>query len=452
MKVLIVNGNDRERQIYSIYLDNLIDGLSIAEAYSCNMAKEVLANFGSEISLIIYTNNTNDCGLYPFIKDHYPNIPFVFLSPDLPEEISELSGFKTHNPKNDSIITPVPPNDFKLAVIKILKPLLVNKSLSAFQRVKLIHFLRFNRVLCDVFLKLSDQKYVKVFKENCKYTKEEIDKLRSKDVDYLYIKNSDFERFQVTFNKMPFLIFDTSKMSEQDIIDAISMTNLMLNHIINSMGFSNDAITLAEKSVEQTIKLIEKNKSLTNLIFEMRNKKDYLYDHSYLTTIVCCEILRQMDWSDDRNVDQLCMASLLHDITLTNSDLALVLDQNDPELKKFSKEDIKNYIEHPTKICTMLEKIDFVPTEVINIIHQHHEAPQGGGFPERIRAMKLPVLSCTFILAHTYVKKIYRSNFDYQKNNEIVFELKKDYDVGNFKPLLDAFIKFHQENRHLKSA
>ncbi|MBF0298221.1 MAG: HD domain-containing protein [Oligoflexia bacterium] len=443
MKVLFVNANDRERQIYSIYLDNLLEGLQVIEVISCKIAIEKLSMCIGKIDLVIYTNNTGDDGLYTFVREKYPQIPFVLFSSDLPDMIEELSGFKYHNPRNDNILTPVAPNDFKIAIIKILRPLRVTNSLMAFQRVKLIYFMRYNRVLCDVFIKLSDQKYVKVIKENVNYTKDDIDKLRSKNVEYLYIRNSDFNKFQVTLNKMPFLIVDTEGMSDASILDTISMSNYMLNTIISDMGFTQEAIVLAEKSVKQMINLVDRNTHLSNLLYTIRNKKDYLYDHSYLTAIVCCEILKQMDWSDDRNIDHLCMAALLHDVVLTNSDLALVQDQNDPDLKKFSKSDIKNYFEHPIIISNMLEKIEFIPTEVINIIRQHHEEPKGEGFPEKIHAMHLPVLSCTFILAHNYVKRIYKNDFDYQRNNEVIFDIKKRYNLGNFKGLIEAFAKFH---------
>ena len=100
--------------------------------------------------------------------------------------------------------------------------------------------------------------------------------------------------------------------------------------IIMDIGITDDVVEIADKSVNRIIDLAEKSTGISHLLYKIRNKKDYIYDHSYLASFVCCHMLKQMHWTTNNKIDYLCMASLFHDILLDDPNLAMVENQNDP--------------------------------------------------------------------------------------------------------------------------
>ena len=57
-------------------------------------------------------------------------------------------------------------------------------------------------------------------------------------------------------------------------------------------------------------------------------------------------------------------------------------------------------------ICDHLKYILEIPPDVSVIIEQHHERPDGNGFPNGINFKRISVFSSIFIVAHDFVKYV----------------------------------------------
>jgi HD-GYP domain-containing protein (c-di-GMP phosphodiesterase class II) len=456
MRVLFANDNDKERQIYAVYIDNILTDVEVVEAFSSDQAINHIEK-NPKFDLILASSSMIDGpgpNLYAYIREQMLSVPFVLFSSDLPETLKGLEGFRSHNPHNSNILLPLSPAQFKENILKILKPSrFTAEAVAAFQKVKLMHFWRFNKVLCNIYIRLSDHKYVKIIKENETYTKNELKRLHDKGFEYLYIRNDDFEKFNVGFLKTPFLIMTTEKMTPDEISDALSMTHTMMQNLIVNLGFTREVIELAEKSIREILNLIKREEAvdLNNIFQKMRQDNNYIYDHSYLLCIVCCDILKHMRWNTTEEIiklcwQKLCMASLFHDITVTNPDLAVIEQASDERLKLFSHEEVTRYLGHPNEIGELLKKNDYIPQEVEVIVRQHHENIEGTGFPSKLHHLRLNQLSCIFIIAHDYVSNLYKIEFDQNsaKHNELITRLSDKYSIGNFKGPIESFCKAHQ--------
>src|SRR5690606_2123329 len=151
------------------------------------------------------------------------SVPFLLFAQNEPDVFKEMAGFKSHHSKNTHIPWPCSPAEFREHISRALYPdRFGGEPVAAFQKVRIIIFYRFNQVLCQVFLKLSDRKYVRVFNSNVKYTKKDLDHLREKGVTHLFIRNDDFHIFQNAFNRRPFLTSDGSVL--EDPHEAMALT------------------------------------------------------------------------------------------------------------------------------------------------------------------------------------------------------------------------------------
>ncbi|MBT3585628.1 MAG: HD domain-containing protein [Halobacteriovoraceae bacterium] len=450
MKIIYIDADDHRRNLHTIYLENIIDEVKVYEFFSCEQAIDFLKDqhIRNEISfdLAICGNNMKDGDagyFYTFLKISCENIPFLFFSESSPQMIDGLEGFETHSSKNDHLLYPISPADFREKILSILFPNRFTMApMQAFQKVRLLNFYRFNKVLCNVYIQLSARKYVKVINLNQIYHKKELDDLKEKNVEFLYIRNDDFENFRVTISQTPFLIMEAEKLSKDEISEALSATHTMMGQLIQKLGFSPDIIEVTEKSVHEIMKLADTHVAFSELLTKMRSRMDYLYDHSYLTAIVCCDILRKMKWATDEKISALCMASLFHDITLQDPDLAMIQNLDDLKLTKYDEKTRRQFERHPYEVADLLLDVDFVTPEVLDVVRQHHESIEGNGFPNKLRSSRLSRMVCTFIIAHEYVNEFYQVNFDELKQPQILKALDEKYgDSDNFKAPMQALLK-----------
>jgi len=439
MRILYLDKNDGQRHVYTVYLENIIEEIEIVESISTSSAIEKVTH-DSNFDFIMASNSNNESigDLYTYIREHCPHIPFILLSPDIPEFIPNLTGLKTHNRKNGHIQLPISPAEFRENILKLMSPSYGLQAVPAFQKVRILHFFRYNKVLCNIYLKLSDRKYIKVINANQTYSKDDLEKFRQKDIEYLFIRNDDFNKFQVSLTKAPFLSQDMHNLDAGQLDEILRIGHTMLQELVLNLGVSTEAIQVAEKSVNEIIELSNKQEALDQFLQMMKNRMDYVYDHSFLVATMCCEILRHMHWNTEDKIKKLVMAALFHDITITNPDLAMIQNKNDPHLKDFSSQEVKEYLQHPLTTSILLNGADFVSPEVETIVLQHHETIEGDGFPNGLHHSRISPLSAIFIIAHDFVVKIIQKDFDKSSIDTIIRQLCLRYTEGSFKAPCNA--------------
>ncbi len=447
MKVLFACNNDHERQLYRIYLENTLHDIEITECSTTDDAIQNIKTRNYNAALISESITGGTPGtVFRSLKKDSPGTIFILFGKSSDKNYPELDGYKSINENNATIKMPLSPKDFQDQVLKAISPSRSSlERVPAFQRVRLIHFYRFNKVLCNVYVKLSDRKYVKVLNTNSYYEKSQIDNYYHKGIEHFFISNNDFEKFQVSFTNQRFLEADASGMDPKDSFNAMSTTHMVLQDLITKVGFSDEAIKLAEKNINKVATMIKNNVQLSELFEKQLNDKNYLYDHGYLISVVACDIFNRLNWDTADNIQKLCSAAVLHDLTIQNPKLGTVEGMDDQKLQHFSKADIDNYLDHPDQMAKMLETIDSIPSEVIDIVRNHHETPKGDGL-YNVHPSRLSKICCTFIIAHHYVQKMYEYEFDHEKHNAIVKELAEMYNQYNFQTPMNGLMLPKRDN------
>lgn len=445
MRIFYVDDNDQQRQLYTVYLENILDNIEVFHEANTDLALMKMKKIPNIVLVLCANLKDGRVGdVYDYTRAHLGQTPFMLIGPENPDSVTALRGFRSHNDKNGNIQLPISPVQFRETILNTLCPSRFSMAvIPAFKKVRLMHFYRFNKVHCNVYIKLSDRKYVKVINQNTVYSRADLDKLMEKDVEFLYIRNDDFDKFHVTFSKTPFLSNSNDGRSPEEVADILATTQAIMRKIIRNFGPTEEVIEMANKSVGEIMSLAENTDGLTELVDRMKKNMNYIYDHSYLVAIVCCDILKQMKWNSEEKVRELCMAALFHDITLSNPELAMIQDQSDIRLYHYTEEQIKEYLQHPFKAADILSKADFVTDEVIDIIRQHHENHEGQGFPNKLHPSRLSPLVCIFIMAHDFVSEIFKLDFDPNSKEGILERMLPKYKSGNFKQPMNAFLKGH---------
>ena len=191
------------------------------------------------------------------------------------------------------------------------------------------------------------------------------------------------------------------------------------------------------------MQIASENPDLQNVFNQFHKIERYGYaDHCTLQFIISSKLAFELNIADEATLRKLTFASLFHDMALTDylyeheAKYLKIIMQNEPNPPK----DVKDMISHPTRGAELCRKWDFCPAVVDTIIFQHHERPDGNGFPMGKRAHELHPLSCLSILSEDFVLYFMRY-FGEPDIGKFIATRKGLYSDGYFKICFDALIK-----------
>jgi response regulator RpfG family c-di-GMP phosphodiesterase len=144
-----------------------------------------------------------------------------------------------------------------------------------------------------------------------------------------------------------------------------------------------------------------------------------------------------MEWASDGTFQKLTMAAFMHDITLTNIELAECETLDDVKRKGFSDEEYKEFQAHPQKAAEQARQFSEVPPDVDVIIAQHHERPDGKGFPRKITSNYIAPLSCVFLVAHDMARLALKMGSAFDVKDYLAVNREK-YTHSQFKKIIAA--------------
>ncbi len=437
MRILMINSNDTEREIYRIYIENTLTEAILRESPNVAAAEIELDN-NPAYDAVLWFDKPSDmiAQFFHRLVTKSPATIFIVYGERSVASIPGLENFKSSNACNSFIPSSCSPKEFCLQLLRILSPSRSSlERVPAFQKVRLVNFYRFNHVLCPIYIQLSERKYVKVFNTHTTYLKADIDSYRNKGIEYFYIANSDFEKFKVTFTEQQFL----ERVEDgKESLDSIAATQILLKDLIKNIGISDSAIELANKNIESVKNFIAENPGLSGLFMRQNRRENYSYDHGHLVALVCCNIFHRLHWDTTDNIYKLCAAAVFHDLCLELDGFDAIAGNRDPKLSEFSADEVKHYLEHPEKMAKQLEKVNSISSDVIEIVRYHHEDGEGQGF-YRLPPSRLSTIAATFIVAHRYIHLMYQWEFNPKKNQLIIEQLRKEFSHPVFSNILMAF-------------
>jgi response regulator RpfG family c-di-GMP phosphodiesterase len=156
---------------------------------------------------------------------------------------------------------------------------------------------------------------------------------------------------------------------------------------------------------------------------------------SLLTSYTCGLIIEQFPWQSPIIKEKTSMAAFLCDINLTCDEFKAMEESSDQTYLS------KRVLNHPTTIAeTLKQRSSQLSHETITIISEHHERPDGSGYPGGLDHQRINLLSAVHIVARDFVSLLIEKKFDAAQKNEILAGLKRKYHQGNFKKATEAII------------
>jgi len=313
---------------------------------------------------------------------------------------------------------------------------------AAYMRIRVNYII--SRPICDqdIFLKISEEKYVKIFHKNTQLTPQDISKYLNKNLEFLYVKSDDFlklagqviDRFKkaITSQNRPKNIQVQSKIIEH--------STDMVSEMIHNLGISKEVVTLTQIALNESVNVIESDPGLYDLIYSIAKSGSYVYEHSLLISYISCAIAKGLEWDSHVTRVKLCLSAFLHDIALNDDEIAKAHDLNPRDTFSFSEKQQADA--HIGKALELLKSFKDVPQDVFAVIQNHHEEIDGSGYPRKMTHKNIPLLSGLFIFSHEVVNKLYSSGYDAGMLPQFMDELEERYNTSSYK----EFVKILRQN------
>ena len=213
---------------------------------------------------------------------------------------------------------------------------------------------------------------------------------------------------------------------------------VVMANAVQKLGFNEQVQDVAKKTSQLTLKLLGKNPNLSNILDKLKGDKGkYVTSHSLMLAEIASGLACRVGWNSPVTYLKLIMASYLHDLPFRDSRLAEAKDLPKVGDPGFTAAEIEIIRTHPTEAAKYFAQFRELPAEIDTLIIQHHERPDGTGYPNGLTHTQIHPLSCLFIMAHDLL--------DYQLENPGQATLAKfqevsagKYTVGHFKKLFTA--------------
>ncbi len=444
MKFLYIEPDEDIRDIYAMKLEADFS----AEIISASNEKEAHQLYQNEhgrpdlVVVLIDAGAASDYfqACYNFFNKNH-KIPFFIIHDG--ESLSKLKGiesFATDHLGNRALKKPIQADIFRKTIMECLSS--NNNNLNwiknaehGHSKVKINNFLKFNTLPCDAFIRLGDTKFVKLINADDMYTTEVIRKYMQKNVEHLYVHQEDYPALANIGIQTLISLYD--RKTETTSLQQLNLEALEnIHHAIHEIGLTKEAAELTKKTIISSAGLVKRVRSIADLLNKMKSSGSYIYDHSMKMTYICTAIAKHTEWGSDSTIFKLSLSCTMHDMTLENDDLARIEILTDPRLQKFEPALIEAFKNHPQDAAKLIKDSKEFPPDVDFIVAQHHERPDGSGFPRGLMKLRIAPLSCVFILAHEFVNRIEEMGGVYnQENRDRVYQAlsQEMYTLGNFK-------------------
>lgn len=489
MRILVVDDEGSTRDLVSLILQKSFS-VNVVFAASGNEAVGLLSKDTAYDVIVSDYNMPNGTGgdLYKFLAKAELKIPFVLCSSDLPHQHDEFKA-------GDIAGYVVKPN-IKEPLKKIISGLSfikgrIHSGNLKFVNVQIDTLLRLNQMVCDIFVRLNEEKHVRVLKAGAALNVNAAQRYRAKGISQLFIDSNSLDVVIQTLcasissvsdlDKTADLTVNLLKMIDQmpdqqlkselihlnasltecraadaeyeKAVIASELVHKAIHQSIQKIGVSREVELLIKSTVKLCIETISQTPELSTYYANLTaHSGEYLNAHSVLLAHFTCLIAEKMGWSSDITRYKLTLASMLHDITLAKPELAKIksLEEIESLGKSLSEQDRKDVLNHPIEAAHLVRKLHQIPPDVDRIIEEHHAWAEGGGFPFQKNELEIAPMTAVFIFAHDLTDWIIQHKGSPYAYQNFFIQNRRKFSKGIFKKIFTTITGHSPEVRNIK--
>jgi len=291
----------------------------------------------------------------------------------------------------------------------------------------------------DFFLRLAPGHYTNLIQGKDLCGAAEANRyFQQRGINFLYARKTDFDRLMAFQSEELDLLFKDSEAEPERML-AIAEDKLEIVHnVVNQLGFTPQVQELTKKTVELALKAVGASPQLSVILKKMQMQQGrYIASHSLMLAEIACAVAHRIGWNSATTFLKLSLASFIHDLPLNDNRLARLNKLEEVSAKNgFTPAEAQSVKMHPFHAAELSRLLDQLPADVDTLLTQHHERPDGSGFPRGLHHHQISPLACIFIVAHDlldFFLEYEGTNPATNKLEAFLFQMESQYDAGIFR-------------------
>lgn len=303
---------------------------------------------------------------------------------------------------------------------------------SEYFKVPLIDFTEVSPLPVDIFYEVAPEKIQKIGQKGSAYSLKQLYSTVKKDSPWLLLKKEDY-RFYVGFT-----IAHGSQplIPTTEILQKLHDLNLKIEALLKQ--YVQDGLRIHEPEAVSNTLLNALHLALENPItFKLLEKIEITDGPSlhFLAVAVWTQVLaRNLGWSGEPTAFRVVLCALFHDVG-SNENIEALLRR---PLKTLSETELRILESHTIRGRDILSSIAGMPSEVITVAHQHHEAVNGEGYPQKLFLDGIHPIARLIALVNRFYEVYSNTRKDKSSVKQILDIFRKDhanFDLRFFKTL-----------------
>ncbi|MDO9184175.1 MAG: response regulator [Bacteriovorax sp.] len=451
MRILYVEDDPNIAEIYIVMISDRFPLSEITYHENGQKALQELKLAPERFDLVISDyklSNISGADIFAFVSGQMLGIPFIILSGLDCSSDEKFSNFFDSHVRNALLLKPVSLSELTEKIewctggesdlLKIYNRPSQNNDEKIATRSD--SFMKINSVPCDIFLRLRDGKYVKIINNNEVFESRLIQKLIMKGVTHFYINRSEISKYSDSVTSTLSVLMKVKK-NKIDDVQKSQLTNKAIEVLKSNLltcGFNKGILKVADEIVNLQLEMIASSSELESYLNKFQNFRKLNTDHTRLVSYIIVSILHELTWNSESTLHKMCVAALLHDFSLPDSLIDKVITDN--KLNELTDDEKKNYLSHPEESSHLAQHFDSIATGVEQFILEHHELPDGRGFPNKLNFNSIHPLSASLHLADLTADLLWEYDFNSEQVINKLNEKRQYYQRGHFRKPYDSLM------------
>jgi HD-GYP domain-containing protein (c-di-GMP phosphodiesterase class II) len=263
----------------------------------------------------------------------------------------------------------------------------------------------------DIYIRLGDSKYVLVVRSGQEFSTDRLGRYAGHDVKDLYLSVRDFSFYVEQCLARAQELRSAGASQKQNKLASLAALSQAVTTELMALPVDDRVVHHVLYAASEVIEVTRVAPELAGLIDAISSVGETFARHSLGVSTFSVALAQSMGWRSQTTLKSLALSGFLHDLGFKELPAGLWSKRR----IDMTPDEVALYESHPERGRKILQGLKAVPGQVVSIVLEHHESPNGSGFPRGLRFDRILPLSRLVALADLLAHEIWdRSDSGYE--------------------------------------